>query len=223
MNISEAIYQRKSIRAFKPAPVPKESLEEILRRAAQAPSWANTQPWEFAVATGKPLQEIQQGFLQKGTISPAPDIARPPAFPPRYAERIRELDRLNRLNTPADWDTRRVQNFRNFGAPAVIYLLTAREFYYQSKGLDVWALYDCGAVTENIMLLALSYDLGTIVQAQAVAYPDILRQVLKIPDTRIFVLGIAIGFPDSNNPVNQFKTGREPLENIVSWHGFGGI
>ena len=130
------------------------------------------------------------------------------------------MDKLNRLNTKGDWESRRVQNYQHFGAPAVIYLLTAREFYYQTKGLNVWALYDCGSAVENIMLLATQFGLGTIAQAQAVVHPDILRKVLGTPVSKIFLLGIAIGYPDRDNPINQFKTDREALENITTWHGF---
>ena len=65
MDVSEAINQRKSIRAFKPDPVPRDVLTKILEGAIRAPSWANTQPWEFAVATGKPLEEIRAGFLER--------------------------------------------------------------------------------------------------------------------------------------------------------------
>ena len=220
MDVSEAINTRKSIRAFKPDSVSMFIIKQILEQAIRAPSWANTQPWEFAIATGEPLEEIRQGFLQKGLTSPAPDVARPPEFPRRYAERIRALDKLNRLNTEADWDSRRVQNFKHFGAPAVIYLLTAREFYYQTKGLNVWALYDCGSVIQNIMLLATDYGLGTIAQAQAVAYPDILRKVLGTSESQIFLLGIAIGYPDWDSQINQIKTNRESLEKIITWHGF---
>lgn len=220
MDVSEAMDQRKSIRAFKPDPVPLAILKGILEEAIRAPSWANTQPWEFAVATGKPLEEIRDGFLERSSTSPFPDVPRPPEFPARYAARIRVLDRQNRLVTQKDWDTRRVQNFRHFGAPAVIYLLTQREFYYQTKGLNVWALYDCGAVAQNIMLLATSHGLGTVVQAQAAAYPAVLRKALDIPESKIVFLGIAIGYPDWDHPVNQFRTEREPLENITTWHGF---
>jgi nitroreductase len=220
MDISEAVDQRKSIRAFKPDAVPKEILKRILEEATRAPSWANTQPWEFAVATGKALEQIRTGFFEKGMVSPCFDIPRPPEFPERYAARIRVLDRQNRLVTPKDWESRRVQNFKHYGAPAVIYILTRREFYYQTKGLNVWALYDCGAVAENIMLLAASCGLGTVAQAQAVVYPDVLRKTLEVPDSKIFVLGIAIGYPDWDNPINQFRTEREPLESISTWHGF---
>jgi nitroreductase len=220
MDISEVIYQRKSIRAYKPDPVPMETLKQILKESLWAPSWANTQPWEFAVAAGKPLEEIRKEFLEKSSTSPSFDVPRPPEFPERYAARIRVLDKQNRLVTPKDWESRRVQNFKHYGAPAVIYLLTRREFYYQTKGLNVWALYDCGAVVQNIMLLATKNGLGTIAQAQAVAYPDVLRKVLEIPESKIFLLGIAIGYPDWDNPINQFRTEREPLESISTWHGF---
>ena len=60
----------------------------------------------------------------------------------------------------------------------------------------------------------------TVVQAQAVAYPDVLRDVLSIPESKIFFLGIAVGFPEWDNPVNRFRTEREPLESISTWHGF---
>ncbi len=220
MDISEAICRRKSIRAFKPDPVSQNTLRKILEESIRAPSWANTQPWEFAIATGKPLEEIRVAFLERSRTSPSPDVPRPPEFPKRYAARIRVLDKQNRLFTQKDWDSRRVQNFKHFGAPAVIYLLTRREFYYQTKGTNVWALYDCGAVAENIMLLATKHGLGTIVQAQAAAYPAVLREVLEIPESKIILLGIAIGYPDMDNPINQFWTERESLESITTWHGF---
>ena len=70
------------------------------------------------------------------------------------------------------------------------------------------------------MLLATRYGLGTVVQAQAAAYPSVLREVLEISDSKIVLLGIAIGYPDWDNPVNQFTTEREPLDKIVTWHGF---
>jgi len=220
MDISDAVNQRKSIRAFKPDPVSQDLLKNILEEAIRAPSWANTQPWEFVVATGKPLEQIRAGFLERSNTSASLDVPRPPEFPDRYAARIRVLDRQNRLVTPKDWESRSVQNFRHYGAPAVIYILTSRDFYYQSKGLNVWALYDCGAVAQNIMLLATKYGLGTVAQAQAVAYPSVLRQELSISESKIFFLGIAIGYPDWDAPVNQFRTEREPLESITAWHGF---
>jgi nitroreductase len=70
------------------------------------------------------------------------------------------------------------------------------------------------------MLLATQYGLGTIPQIQAVVYPDVLRKVLGIPDSKVIVLGISVGYPDWDDPVNQFRSEREPLDNVSTWYGF---
>jgi len=110
------------------------------------------------------------------------------------------------------------QNF--FEAPCVIYLCIDWSFYSQSDNLNAWAVLDCGLVAENIMLLATGYGLGTIPQMQAVIYPDVLRNVLAIPDSKFIVLGIAIGYPDWDDPINQFRSEREKLEKVSTWYGF---
>jgi len=220
MDITEAIGQRKSIRAFKPDPVPLDMLKKIIEPALRAPSWANTQPWEFAIATGKPLAEIQKGFIERGEQEPASEIARPYEFPEPYLSRIMALAPKGAQPTREDMELRRVQNFKNYGAPAVIYLLIGRIFFYQEKGINAWSLYDCGSVIQNIMLLATSYGLGTVAQAQSVVYPDIIRKVLKIPESKLIALGIAIGYPDWDDPVNQVQRQREPLDKVAQWHGF---
>ena len=60
MDIIDAIYQRMSIRDFLPDPVPAETLEEILTAACRSPSAMNSQPWEFVVLTGAPLDRIRE-------------------------------------------------------------------------------------------------------------------------------------------------------------------
>ena len=58
MDVVEAMRSRKSIRAFKPDPVSKQVLEEILEAACRAPSALNTQPWEFFVIGGDALKQV---------------------------------------------------------------------------------------------------------------------------------------------------------------------
>ena len=72
---------------------------------------------------------------------------------------------------------------KNYGAPSVIYICTGRDLYFQSNGNNAWAIFDCGLIAENIMLLATNYGLGTVAQTQAVAFPDVLHKVLGIPDS----------------------------------------
>jgi nitroreductase len=63
VDVIEAIYSRQSVRAFKAEPVPVDVLESIIQAALQAPSWENTQPWEFAVIAGEVMKEIKEAVL----------------------------------------------------------------------------------------------------------------------------------------------------------------
>ena len=220
MDLVEAINKRMSIRAFKPDPVSRDLIGQIIEQALRAPSWANTQPWEFAIVTGKQQKEIQKGFLERGEQEPIPDVARPYDFPEPYLSRVKALAPKGETPSKDDMDARRVRNFKHYGAPAVIYLLVGRPFFYQDKGINVWSLYDCGAVAQNIMLLATKNGLGTVAQAQAVVYPDIIRKVIDIPESKLIALGIAIGYPDWDDPANQIYREREPLDKVSTWYGF---
>ena len=227
MNISEVINQRMSIRAFKPDLVPLNILKHIMEVALRAPSWGNTQPWEFVIVSGRELEEIRIGFIEKAEEEPTSDIARPQEFPEPYGSRRRaraaknlEIKGIRREDSEGRgwW---RLQGLRHFGAPTVIYICIDRSFYFQGKGCNVWPIFDCGLVAENIMLMAIQYGLGTIPQAQAVVYPSVLRRVLGIPDSKLIVLGISIGYPNWEDPINQRRTDREPLDKVCKWYGFG--
>ena len=49
MEVTEAIRNRKSTRAFLPKPVDKKLIKDILECARWAPSGVNSQPWQVAV------------------------------------------------------------------------------------------------------------------------------------------------------------------------------
>jgi nitroreductase len=221
MEFIEVLKGRRSIRSFKPDPVPLGTLKKIMEESLWAPSWANTQPWEFAVVTGNKLQEIIKEYVAKGEAKPYPDIARPPEFPEPYISRIKALAPPGPPPSKEQMDERRLRSFSHYGAPAVIYVLIDRSFFYQKDKINFWSLYDCGAVAQNIGLVAANYGLGTVQQAQAVTFPDILRKVTSMPDNKLFAIGIAIGYPDWSNPVMKGpRTSREPLEKVAQWHGF---
>jgi nitroreductase len=221
MEFIEVLKGRRSIRAFKPDPVSQSTLRKIMEESLWAPSWANTQPWEFVVASGTKLKEIVNGYLEKGAAKPYPDIARPPEFPEPYISRNKALAPPGAAPTQEQMDERRIRSFSHYGAPAVIYILIDRSFFYQKDKINFWSLYDCGAVAQNIGLLATNYGLGTVQQAQSVTFPDILRRVLGIGDDKLFAIGVAIGYPDWTSPqLKGARSGREPLEKVVRWQGF---
>ena len=59
MTVEEAVKGRRSIRKFKTDKIPHEVVKQILSVARWAPSWGNTQPWEFYVLTGEALEEFR--------------------------------------------------------------------------------------------------------------------------------------------------------------------
>jgi nitroreductase len=228
MDVVQAIKERKSIRAFKPDQVPLELLKKILEHAMRAPSWANTQPWEFAVATGKKLKAIQDAFVKRGAAAmqnSQSEVARPYDFPEPYSSRIKKMQAKERRGRttemkPEEMEERLLINFRNYGATTCMYLLIDKNYLQQEKGINVWGMYDSGSIVQNIMLLAVNYGLGTIAQAMAVVYPDIIHKELGIPKDRLVALGIAIGYPDWENEINKDFRDREPLDTIAKFYGF---
>lgn len=228
MEVINAIKERKSIRAFKPDPVPLDLLKKIIEQALRAPSWANSQPWEFAVATGKKLEAIQDAYVKRGMgpmQNSQSEVARPGEFPEPYISRIKSMQvkegrgRTSQA-TKEEMEARFLNNFRHYGAPVCIYLLEGKNLVHQEKGVNMWPLYDSGSAVQNIMLLATNYGLGTIAQAMAVVYPDIIRKELGIPEDKLIALGIAIGYPDWSNQVNEDFRDREPLDKVAKFYGF---
>jgi len=94
MEVTKAIKERYSVRAFKPDPVPLDLLKKIIEQALRAPSWANTQPWEFAIVTGKKLKAIEDAFVKRGSQgmqNSQSEVARPPEYPEPYISRIKSM------------------------------------------------------------------------------------------------------------------------------------
>ena len=228
MDVVQAIKERKSIRAFKPDQVPLDLLKKIFEHAMRAPSWANTQPWEFAVVTGKKLKAIQDAFVKRGAAAmqnSESEVARPYDFPEPYSSRIKKMQAKERRGRttemkPEEMEERLLINFRNYGATTCIYLLIDKNYLQQEKGINVWGMYDSGSIVQNIMLLAVNYGLGTIAQAMAVVYPDIIHKELGIPKDKLVALGIAIGYPDWDNEINKDFRDREPLDIIAKFYGY---
>jgi nitroreductase len=224
MELVEAINKRKTTRGFKTTPVPREIIRKILEKAQRAPSWGNTQPWEFVVASGKSLDEIKQAYVERAAETAITDLPFPQSFP----EFIRARLPYARRQQPPDGrdpkevlKERQLQGAKLYDAPCVIYILTDREMFEQDgEHHNVYAIFDCGLVAQTIMLIAVEYGLGTVAAAASIRCPEVLREKLKIPASKVIVIGILIGYPDTENPQYPVYSSREPLDNITKWYGF---
>lgn len=221
MDVIEALQARHSTRAYKPQAVDRETITKILEAANRSPSWANTQPWEFFVATGEPLERLRQRFLEnfrKG-VAPNPDIPFPQSWPEAHKKRTQEMgaERFATLGIARDDEEARRKltenNFRFFGAPVIIYAC-------MDRNLSSWSLYDMGLVSQSLMLAAQHYGLNTIPAIMMAVYPDIIREELKIPEELAIVIGIALGYGDPDSIQNKYITKRRSLEEFVRFIGF---
>ena len=92
MDLLEGISTRRSIRGFKPTPIPEETLKKILDSASRSPSYTNTQPWEVAVVTGKKRDELSQRLYDLGNAGakPNPDMTPVQGWPSEMERRSME-------------------------------------------------------------------------------------------------------------------------------------
>ena len=65
MQFDDVVTGRRSIRGYKSEPVPKALIEEVLALAMRSPSSMNTQPWNFTVVSGEPLDLIRAGNTER--------------------------------------------------------------------------------------------------------------------------------------------------------------
>ena len=58
MDFDELIRDRRSVRAFRPDPVPDEVVDRLLAAAVRAPSAGNLQAWEFVVVRDQETKRL---------------------------------------------------------------------------------------------------------------------------------------------------------------------
>ncbi len=219
MDLNEAIHGRRSIRAFLPDPVPRETIRKIVDLARWAPSWGNTQPWEVVAADGEKAAELARKFEEAGRAltNPRPDIEMPITFPDPYKDRYMDLGRalFTSMGVERGDKTARTEHYLNmykfFGAPACIYLIIDQELNVPYSCLDL------GSFGTTLCYAALQEGLGTIYLAASMHFPDIVRSVLDIPETKKVVIGIAMGTPHPDAPASLFRSSRAPVDDFFKF------
>jgi nitroreductase len=216
MDAVECIRTRMSIRKFKPEPVPMTLLKAVVDTAKWSPSYKNTQPWEVAIVSGKKKEELSKiliGLVENRT-KPSPDIPEPQSWPSVIEARIDALMKKRSELTGVDLYSldalrkAKIVNFQFYGAPHGIFL-------FQDSSLPTWSIFDMGLFAQSLMLAAHAYGLGTVPQAFVTDYSRNIKEFLGIPEGKRLVLGISVGYPDLESPVNQFRTDRIETDEIL--------
>jgi nitroreductase len=220
LNVSDAIRGRASTRAFLDRPVPPDVVSKILDTARWAPSGVNTQPWKVAVlgdATRKRLGDAIIAARRAGEPE-RPDYH---YYPTRWEEPYRSRRRacglalygalgIGRDDTQAR-EAAWYRNYRFFEAPVGLIFSIDRE-------LEKGSWVDMGIFIQSVMLAARDHGLETCPQASLAEFPDIVRDLLGLPDSEAIVCGMSVGYADPAHPVNQYRTEREPVDVFTRWY-----
>jgi len=215
MDLLKVIMERKTIRAFKPDPVPKERIEEVIRLAIHAPSAINLQPWEFIVVTGEEKERLSRRLIKayrEKQIGCSPGTVKP--LPKTYGKRGGKTLELMKpffeemgVN-PDQFTNEGSCNF--YGAPVAI-LICLDDSFPRARMVDI------GIALGYLVLTAHEFGLATCPIGLIIAYEEEIKDLLNIPENKNVVIGVALGYPDWDVPINQFKSQRDNLEKFIRW------
>ena len=205
MDVSEAIRKRRSIRKFKPDPIPEEKIRLLLESARLAPSGTNTQPWRFIVIKDNDTKKkLQEAAHNQRHIGRAPVIivccADLKAFK-EFPERVDELIESGALP----------ERTREVFIP------------YLKKGMDtvtkdalmVAAAANVAIAVEHIVLQAVEIGLGT---CWVRWYEDNkVKEILDIPEHVEVMALLPIGVPDED----PSRRPRLELDQLVNGEKYG--
>ena len=219
----DVVMGRRSIRGFKREPVPKAVIREVLEMAMRAPSSHNTQPCNFYVVTGEPLDRIRKGNTERN-LAGVPD-SREFRTHGGYAEahRRRQIEVAKQLfgvmgiaredmAGRQDWVLR---GFRQFDAPVSIVVTYDRAIH----GSDI-APFDCGAVTNAIVNAAWSRGLGCVINSQGIMQSPVVREHAGIAEDQVIMICVAMGWPDDSFPANAVVSLRKSVDEAAVFVGF---
>jgi nitroreductase len=224
LSYDEVVKGRRSIRGFKPDPVPQALIREVIELAMRAPSSLNTQPWNFYVVTGEPLDRIRRGNTERNLagVPESREFRSHGAYRGVHRERQKEIAGQLFAAMGIDWgDQQRrkdwvLRGFRQFDAPVSIVVTYDRDIH----GGDI-APFDCGAVTNALVNAAWSRGLGCVVNSQGIMQSPVVREHARIPADQVIMICIAMGFPDQRFPANAVVSQRKSVDEAVVFVGFG--
>jgi nitroreductase len=216
MNVFSAMTNRQSARAYLSKPVVRADIEDILKCAGMAPSAINLQPWEYVIVYGEEkdrlVQQLKRAHAERniscgsGTENPLPDIFknRSRRASQAMAPKVTEMGlKFNQFVEEGSCSF--------YGAPIAI-IVTLDRLFPKIRYLDV------GLSVSYLLLAAQAKGLATCPIGLVTAYGDEIADVLDISHNKEIVLGIALGYADTQSPINCFKTERENLDAIRSWY-----
>jgi len=224
MQLDEAMLDRRSIRGFTDAPVPRALLEEIIGLALRAPSSMNTQPWHMHVLTGEVLEKVRKGNTERmlGGVPPSREIPAHGKYEGIHRDRQVEIAKqlfaamgIERHDAERrqDWVMR---GFRQFDAPVSVVVTYDRALNDHGPV----AIFDAGAAVYGLVLAAWSRGLGAVINGQGIMQSPVVREHAEIPEDEVILTCVALGWPDEGFEANAVKSLRRDVAEAATFQGF---
>lgn len=219
MNIKQLIESRYSVRSFLDKDVGFETVKSILDTANSAPSGGNIQPWKVYVLGNNSKNELITQALNNYDTGVQEDIEfeiYPKPLAEEYKKRRSQCaaDMYDALSIARDdIDTRLKQvreNFKFFGAPIGMIVTIDKSFAQNGWG-------HVGMFLQNLWLTAIDEGLGVCLQESWSIYPKTVKKVIDCPDNEMIWCGIAMGYPNNEDPINNYRTSRDSLDSFASF------
>ncbi|MZR31598.1 nitroreductase [Sneathiella litorea] len=222
MDFDTIVRGRRSIRGYKPDPIPKSVLKEIIDIAARAPSSMNTQPWHLHVISGEPLDRIRAGNTERNLAGV------PSSREFRVEDKYEGVHRDRQVKVAVqlfeamgierhDAERRQewvLRGFRQFDAPVSVIVAYDKELQGDIRHFDL------GAITYGLVLAAWSRGIGAVINSQGIMQSPVVREHAGIPENHVIQTAVAMGYPDDSFPANAVVSTRRPVEEVVTFIGF---
>lgn len=223
MDVSTAVQQRISTRAFLDTPLPKSDVEAWLQDAQRSPSGGNVQPWRVIAVSGEARNEIVELAMKTLMSNPGGEPTDRPIYPeglaPIYMERRRAVahQMYDKVGIARDDKGARMawmaKNFTFFDAPVGLFFVLE-----ESMGHGQWA--HTGMFMQTLALLAEERGWATCMQECWAMLRPSLKAHFGLSENEMLYCGMAVGYADKNAPVNSLHADRAPLEEFADLRGF---
>ena len=219
MDVSQALRERRSVRAFTSQVPSAELVQQLMQDAAWAASGGNMQPWRVAAITGDALQAMLADVAQTpGEENPAHQSYPSNLWEPYRTRRFANGEDLYAsIGVPREDTAGRLKqlakNATFFGAPVGMIMFTE-----ERMGPVQWM--DLGIYLQSFMLRATEEGLSTCAQGFWRRYDTVVKKHIQVPGGYLVAFGIALGYEDKSAPINSMRATRAEFAEWGQLQGF---
>ena len=219
MNVSSAVRQRKTTRAFLDTPVDQALLRDLIGKANRAPSNGNLQPWRVFVTQGDTLATIKREALKQlketGFDQPEYGVYPSPLKEPYRTRRFQIGEALYQLIGVERED--KAGRYRQFDKNAELFGAPVGIFFYIDRALGPAQWMDLGMYIQTLMLLLEEQGLNSCAQGYWSMLHHVVTEQVQPGDSLMLACGLAVGYADDAELINTLTSPRAPLEEFAQF------